>query len=53
MSSGEEFPLYSEVTYSLYVLYFFLNQHWLFQLVISPYICKLFSGLAHVYVDKF
>jgi len=30
----------------------FQSWHWLFQLVISLYICKLFSGLSHVFVDK-
>jgi len=31
---------------------FFQIWHWLFQLVICLYICKLFSDLSHVFVDK-
>jgi len=30
----------------------FQSWHWLFQLVTSLYICKSFSGLSHVFVDK-
>jgi len=30
----------------------FQSWPWLFQLVISLYICKLFSGLSHVFVAK-
>jgi len=39
MSSGEEFPLFSSVTYSVYrkCCISFLSWHWLFQLVISLY----------------
>jgi len=31
----------------------FYSWHWLFLLVTSLYICKLFCGLSHVFVDKF
>jgi len=30
----------------------FFSWHWLFQLVISPYVYKLFCGLSHIFVDK-
>ena len=47
MNSGGEFPLYSKCCTS------FLRWHWSFQLFISLCIFRLFSGLSHVFVDKF
>jgi len=51
MSSGEEFPLYM-LTIQCKCCTSFLSWHWLVQLVASLHICKFFSRLSHVFVDK-
>ena len=50
MSSGRN--IYFMVKVPIHCNSFF-NWHWLFQLVISLHICKSFSTLSHVFVDKF
>jgi len=46
MSSGEEFRFMVKLPTHCKFAISFQSWHWPFQLVISLYICKLFSGLS-------
>jgi len=52
MNSEEESPFMVKLPIHCKCCIYFQSWHWLFELVMSLYIFKLFIGLSHVFVDQ-